>query len=310
LLRPSRFSEYVGQPQVVRALEVAVKAARQRGEPLDHLLLYGPPGVGKTTLARIIAAEMEVNLVVTAGPALERGGDLLGILTNLNRGDVLFIDEIHRLPKPVEEFLYPAMEEFSVDFVFDKGAHARSYRYRLEEFTLIGATTRPGMLSAPLRERFGLQRHLDFYSVEELEQVVKRSASILEVELANGTAREIARRARGTPRIANRLLRRVVDYAQVMSDGLVDLRMVREALELEGVDEEGLTDLDRKFLLAILQHYNGGPVGIEALAATLQEEVDTLLDVVEPFLLKRGFVVRLPSGRKATERAKRHLGLT
>jgi len=308
-LRPKNLKEYIGQAEVVEALSIAIEAALQRKEPLDHILFHAPPGLGKTTLAHIIAQEMGVNITVTSGPAVEKGGDLLGILTHLEEGDILFIDEIHRLPRVVEEFLYPAMEDFAVDFIFDKGVHARSHRYRLSRFVLVGATTRAGLLSAPLRERFGIYRSLDFYSEEDLVQITKRSAALLNVEIDTGGAYEIARRSRGTPRIVNRLLKRVRDFAQVRGDGTIRKDTVCDALELEGVDEKGLSVLDSKFLKAIIDFYKGGPVGIEAIAATLQEESDTLVDVVEPYLLKIGFLTRTSSGRKVTEEAYRHFGL-
>lgn len=308
-LRPKSLKEYIGQAEVVEALSIAIEAALQRKEPLDHILFHAPPGLGKTTLAHIIAQEMGVNITVTSGPALEKGGDLLGILTHLEEGDVLFIDEIHRLPRVVEEFLYPAMEDFAVDFIFDKGVHARSHRYRLSRFILVGATTRAGLLSAPLRERFGIFRSLDFYSDADLVQITKRSAALLNVEIDTGGAYEIARRSRGTPRIVNRLLKRVRDFAQVRGDGTIRTETVCDALVLEGVDEKGLSVLDSKFLKAIIDFYKGGPVGIEAIAATLQEESDTLVDVVEPYLLKIGFLTRTSSGRKVTEEAYRHFGL-
>ena len=306
-LRPRRLSEYIGQKQVVETLKIAIEAALKRKEPLDHILLYGPPGLGKTTLAHIIAEEMGVKITITSGPALDKGGDLLGILTRLEESDVLFIDEIHRLPRVVEEFLYPAMEDFAVDFIFDKGVHARSHRYRLKRFVLIGATTRVGMLSAPLRERFGIFKGLDFYSVEELVEIAKRSATLLNVPIDEQGAYEIARRSRGTPRIVNRLLKRVRDFAQVRADGVIRKEIVHEALRLEGVDEQGLTLLDQQFLKTIIESYGGGPVGIEAIAATLQEETDTLVDVVEPYLLKIGFLIRTSAGRKASPDAYRHL---
>lgn len=308
-LRPRRLSEYIGQRQVVETLEIAIEAAKRRGEPLDHILFHAPPGLGKTTLAHIIATEMGVQIVTSSGPAIEKGGDLISILTHLEKGDVLFIDEIHRLPKIVEEFLYPAMEDFCIDFIFDKGAHARSHRYRLERFTLVGATTRAGLLSAPLRERFGILRNLDFYTVEELSQVVKRSAALLGVPIDQEGTEEIARRSRGTPRISNRLLKRVRDYAEIRGQGKITKEITDEALRLEGVDEMGLTSLDRRFLETIIRYYKGGPVGLEAIAATLQEETDTLVDMVEPFLLKIGFLARMQNGRKATELAYEHFGI-
>jgi holliday junction DNA helicase RuvB len=307
-LRPERLSAYVGQQEVVETLKIAIQAAIQRGEPIDHVLLHGPPGLGKTTLAHIIANEMKGELTVTSGPALEKGGDLVGILTHLEVGDILFIDEIHRTPKTVEEFMYPAMEDFAIDFVFDKGVHARSHRYRLKQFTLVGATTRVGLLSAPLRDRFIIFRSLDFYNDDDLVKIAKRSARLLKVKIDTPGAVELAKRSRGTPRIVNRLLKRVRDFSQVRADGVITKPTVEGALELEGVDESGLTDLDRRYLKTIIEFYAGGPVGIEAIAATLQEESDTLVDIVEPYLLKIGFLQRTSSGRKASEAAYRHLG--
>jgi Holliday junction DNA helicase RuvB len=309
-LRPKRLSEYIGQEKIVETLKIAIEAALQRKEPLDHVLFNGPPGLGKTTLAHIIASEMGTKIITSSGPALEKGGDLMGILTHIEKGDVFFIDEIHRIPKVVEEFLYPAMEDFAVDFIFDKGVHARTHRYRLEPFTLIGATTRAGLLSSPLRERFGITRDLDFYNETDLVRIVKRSAAILEVATEEEGAFEIARRARGTPRVANRLLKRVRDYAQVRADGKITKKVSMEALALEGIDEHGLGETDRKLLKTIILNYKGGPVGIEALASTLQVESDVLLDVVEPYLLKSGFVIRTSQGRKASERAYAHLNLS
>ena len=307
-LRPERLADYVGQEEVVETLKIAIQAATQREEPMDHVLFHGPPGLGKTTLAHIIANEMQGNLTVTSGPALEKGGDLVGILTHLEVGDILFIDEIHRMPKAVEEFMYPAMEDFAIDFIFDKGVHARSHRYRLNRFTLVGATTRVGLLSAPLRDRFVIFRSLDFYSADDLVNIAKRSAQLLNVKVDTAGAEELARRSRGTPRIVNRLLKRVRDYSQVKADGVITHATVEGALELEGVDQRGLTDLDRRYLKTIIEFYTGGPVGIEAIAATLQEESDTLVDIIEPYLLKIGFVLRTSSGRKATEAAYKHLG--
>ena len=309
-LRPTRFEDYIGQTETVETLKIAIQAAKLRNEPLDHILLHGPPGLGKTTVSHIIANEMGSELTVTSGPTLEKGGDLIGILTNLGDGDILFIDEIHRIPKVVEEFLYPAMEDFAVDFVFDKGLHARSHRYRLKRFVLVGATTRVGLLSSPLRDRFGLFRTLDFYTREELAVIIKRSAALLDTQVSEDGARELAIRSRGTPRIANRLLKRVRDFSQVRSDGIVTMESVGAALDLEGIDGLGLTRLDRQYLRTIIDFYKGGPVGIEAIAATLQEETDTLVDVVEPFLLKIGLVLRTSSGRKASEKAYMHLKIT
>ncbi|HXG02028.1 MAG TPA: Holliday junction branch migration DNA helicase RuvB [Candidatus Binatia bacterium] len=307
-LRPRTFAEYVGQEQAVASLRVSVEAARRRGECVDHVLLYGPPGLGKTTLAGVLANEMGSNLVATSGPAIERGADLMGILTNLNERDVLFIDEIHRLPRAVEELLYPAMEDFAVNFVLDRGLHARTLKYALRPFTLVAATTRPGMLSAPLRERFGIFHHLDFYSEAELVRIVTRSAAILGARIEPEGAVEIARRARGTPRIANRLLRRVRDYAQVVGDGIITAALAADALEREGVDGRGLDRQDRRFLTAIIDHYGGGPVGIEAVAATINDEAESLTELVEPYLLKIGFLVRTPAGRRVGREAYLHLG--
>ncbi len=308
-LRPPSLDDFVGQGRLKERLAIAVGAALERDEPLEHILFHGPPGLGKTTLAHIIATEMGGKLITTSGPALEKTADLMGILTNLQPGDVLFVDEIHRTPRTIEEYLYPAMEDFAVDFVLDKGPFAKAIRLPLKRFTLVGATTRAGLLASPLRDRFGLLFHLDFYTAGELESIVRRSADLLGVDLDTESAIEIARRSRGTPRIANRLLRRVRDYAQVKGQTTVGLEMTRGSLELEGVDDEGLDELDRKVLAAIISRYNGGPVGIEALAATLQEETDTLTDVVEPFLLQQGFLIRTSAGRRATARSYDHLGV-
>ena len=308
-LRPRSFDEYVGQATVVENLKIAIDAARKRGEPLEHILFYGPPGLGKTTLASLIARDLGQALRPTSGPTLEKPKDLVGILTALDEGDILFIDEIHRLGRVVEEFLYPAMEDYQIDFVVDRGAYAKTLKLPLKRFTLVGATTRAGMLSAPLRERFGITHHLDYYSVEELTRIVTRSADVLNVPIDDAGAGMIAARSRGTPRIANRLLRRVRDYAEVRAGGSITQIVADEALEREGVDHVGLDRLDRAFLRTIIDHYGGGPVGMSAIAATLTEDAETLEDVVEPYLLKEGFVVRTASGRRATPRAYAHFGI-
>ncbi|MDQ2992013.1 MAG: Holliday junction branch migration DNA helicase RuvB [Candidatus Eremiobacteraeota bacterium] len=307
-LRPRTFDEYVGQRIVVENLRISMDAAKRRGEPLEHVLFYGPPGLGKTTLAALIAREMGAAMRPTSGPTLEKPKDVVGVLTALEEGDVLFIDEIHRLGRVVEEFLYPAMEDFQIDFVVDRGAYAKTIKLPLKRFTLVGATTRAGMLSAPLRERFGILHHLDYYDVPDLERIVTRSAGVLEVPIDALGAHAIASRSRGTPRIANRLLRRVRDFAEVRAEGHITSEVAEEALAREGVDESGLDRLDRAFLTAIIDNYDGGPVGIAAIGATLNEDTETLEDVVEPFLLKSGFVVRTAAGRKATPIAYRHLG--
>ena len=308
-LRPRTFEEYVGQHQAVGSLRVSVEAARQRGECVDHVLLYGPPGLGKTTLAGIIANEMGTTLVTTAGPAIERGGDLVGLISNLAEKDVFFIDEIHRLPRVVEELLYPAMEDFAVNFVMEKGMHARSIKHRLAPFTLVGATTRPGMLSAPLRERFGIFHHLDFYSDDELARIVTRSATILEAKIEPAGASEISRRSRGTPRIANRLLRRVRDYADVKGDGRITKVIAELALKMLDVDPQGFDLMDRKLLEAVVHRFDGGPVGLDNVAAAIGEESGTIEDVIEPYLIQQGFLQRTPRGRVATLAAYRHLGI-
>jgi Holliday junction DNA helicase RuvB len=309
-LRPKSLDEFIGQKELRAKLQVLLEAAQGRHEPVEHMLLYGPPGLGKTTLAHIIAHEMDTKIIATSGPALQRAGDLMGILTNLNHGDILFIDEIHRLSAIIEEFIYPAMEDFKVDFVVDKGAFAKVINVPLKRFTLIGATTRAGMLSAPLRDRFGLYYHLDFYPPEDLVEVVLRSARLLEIAIEGQAATVVATRSRGTPRIANRLLRRVRDYAAVKGDGRVTDELADKALEVEGIDSVGLDALDRKLIETIIQYYKGGPVGIEALGATLNEEVDTLVDMVEPFLLKIGFIQRTRRGRVVSAEAAKHLGMS
>jgi holliday junction DNA helicase RuvB len=309
-LRPRTFTDYVGQESVVENLRIAIDAAKRRGEPLEHVLFYGPPGLGKTTLAGLIARELGANFRPTSGPTLEKPKDLVGILTALEEGDVFFVDEIHRLGRVVEEFLYPAMEDFQIDFVVDRGAYAKTLKLPLKRFTLIGATTRAGMLTAPMRERFGIVHHLDYYSVDELERIVRRSANVLTVPIEKDAAHIIAARSRGTPRVANRLLRRVRDFAEVRAAGRITTDVANEALEREGVDQVGLDRLDRAFLRTVVEGYGGGPVGIGAIAASLTEDAETLEDVVEPYLLKQGFVMRTASGRKATPQAYSHLGVT
>lgn len=308
-LRPRRLEEYIGQDRVKSNLRIFIQAALERQEPLDHVLLYGPPGLGKTTLASIIAAEMGVSLRVTSGPAIERQGDLVSILTNLKPGDVLFIDEIHRLNRVVEEVLYPAMEDFAVDIIIGKGPAARTMRINLPRFTLVGATTRLALLTGPLRDRFGAVMRLDFYDQEAMEQIIRRSASILHLPMEDSGARMLAGRARGTPRIANRLLRRVRDVAQVAGEAVVTDEIANQALNLLEIDTLGLDDTDRRILISMIEKFDGGPVGIDTLAAATSEETDTIMDVYEPYLIQLGFLQRTPRGRIATRRAYEHLGL-
>ena len=308
-LRPQLLKDYIGQQKVKETLSIYIEAARQREEPLDHVLFYGPPGLGKTTLAGIIANEMGVKMKVTSGPAIEKPGEIAAILNNLSEGDVLFIDEIHRLNRQVEEVLYPAMGDFAIDIVIGKGAAARSIRLDLPKFTLVGATTRAGLLTAPLRDRFGVVSRLEFYSTQDLMTIIRRSAEVLHVKIDERGAEELARRSRGTPRLANRLLKRVRDYAQVCHDGVITLQVANEALDLLDVDKYGLDQSDRNILLTMMNKFRGGPVGLDTLAAALGEDSGTLEEVYEPYLIKNGFIQRTPRGRVVTELARAHCGI-
>lgn len=308
-LRPQYLKDYIGQEKAKKTLEIYIKAAKERGDALDHVLFYGPPGLGKTTLAGIIANEMGVNIKITSGPAIEKPGEMAAILNNLQENDILFVDEIHRLNRQVEEVLYPAMEDYAIDIMIGKGASARSIRLDLPKFTLVGATTRAGMLTAPLRDRFGVIHHLELYTEEELTTIILRSAKVLEVEIEESGAVELAKRSRGTPRLANRLLKRVRDFAQVKYDGVITEEVANYALNLLDVDTYGLDHIDRMILLTMIEKFQGGPVGLETLAASIAEDAGTLEDVYEPYLLKNGFIQRTPRGRVVTELAYKHLGI-
>jgi Holliday junction DNA helicase RuvB len=309
-LRPSKLKDFIGQKGVVDNLKVSLEAARKRGEPVEHTLLSGPPGLGKTSLANIIAHEMGTRITTTSGPAISRPGDLVGILTNLEEGDILFIDEIHRLSRTVEEYIYPAMENYEIDVIMDKGPYAKTYKFNLKPFTLIGATTRAGLLTAPMRSRFGIFYHLEFYDIEDLMKIINRSARILNIPIEKAAAEEISRRSRGSPRVVNRLLRRVRDWVQVKRDGKITAEATEEALKSHGIDRMGLDNVDRKVISVIHESFGDGPVGIESIAATMNEESDTIVDIVEPFLLKIGFLKRTPRGRELTKSACEHMGFS
>jgi len=308
-LRPRSLDEFIGQNHLKKLLDISIRAAKMRGEPLDHVLFYGPPGLGKTTLASIIARELGVNITVSSGPVLEKPGDLAGILTNLQRHEVLFIDEIHRLSHVIEEYIYPAMEDFEMEIILDSGPSARTLKIGIEPFTLIGATTRAGLLTPPLRDRFGIVLRLDYYDQQSIEKIIRRSATIMEVPADDAGITELAKRSRGTPRIANRLLRRVRDYAQIIGDGTITESIARDALEMLQVDHAGLDEMDKRLLLTIMENYRGGPVGIKTLATAIGEDAGTIEEIFEPYLVQQGFLERTPQGRKATFKAYRHFGI-